>query len=54
MSDSIEDSLMQPNVDLDEKSVESAMTKTKEVLKNLKQQSQGQSRYLREMTSPRS
>jgi hypothetical protein len=43
---------MQPNIDLDEKSVERAMIKTKQVLKNLRQQSQGQSRYPTEMSSP--
>ena len=45
-NDSIEDSLMQPNLDLEENSTESAVTKTQLVLRNLRQQSIGCSRYL--------
>jgi hypothetical protein len=44
--ESIEDSLMQPIIDLEEHSTESAVTKTQLALKSLRQQSVGYSRYL--------
>jgi hypothetical protein len=47
--DSIEDSLMQPNGDSVEVSMECPMTKTMQVLKGLRQSSVGQSRYLKEL-----